>query len=70
MELNDFTLGQYVHDNSDYINKTAILSLGHFNVEQPGIEYAASYFDDILDENVSFVGIIIIIIYDYKSLYY
>lgn len=57
MELNDFTLAQYIHDNSDYINSSTILSLGHFNVEQPGMEFASQYFRNIIKNNVHFVDI-------------
>lgn len=57
MELNDFTLAQYIYDNSDFLNNCAILSLGHFNVEQAGMEYASQYFNDVIDENVKFISI-------------
>ncbi len=57
MEMNDFTLAQYVYDNSDFTGKTAILSLGHFNVEQPGMEFAAYYFGKLLDININFLDI-------------
>ncbi|WP_317759428.1 Nif3-like dinuclear metal center hexameric protein [Liquorilactobacillus mali] len=44
MELNDFTLSEYVKDRSILEHKAAILSFGHFNVEKYGMNFFANYF--------------------------
>jgi len=48
MELVDYTLNEYIRDSSQLGRNKAIVQAGHFNLEEPGMKYFASYLPDIL----------------------
>lgn len=52
MEINDFTLSQYVRDSSIATGKAVIISVGHFNIEEPGMSYMSEYLPKILESKV------------------
>lgn len=49
MELIDFNLSEYIRDSSQLNKNKAILTAGHFNTEEPGMEYMADYLNERLD---------------------
>jgi putative NIF3 family GTP cyclohydrolase 1 type 2 len=52
LELVDFTLAEYIRDSSMLnMNKVAI-NMGHFNLEEPGMEYMIHYLPDALNEDI------------------
>ena len=53
MEVVDFTLAEYVRDSSMFDMDRAIVSVGHFNLEEPGMEYMLTYLPDILGPEIS-----------------
>lgn len=65
MEMNDFTLSQYIRDNSQLIGKTALISVGHFNIEEPGMSYMATYLPEIINNVVPVYFIKVGDTYDY-----
>lgn len=48
MELFDFTASEYVEDSSLLLANKAILTLGHFNTEEPGMKYMLDYLSEIV----------------------
>lgn len=50
MEVTDFTASEYVRDSSQVGRPRAIIALGHFNVEEPGMELMASWLPDALGD--------------------
>lgn len=48
MEMVDFSLMEYVRDSGQLGYNKAILCPGHFNTEEPGMEYCLEYFPKIL----------------------
>ena len=42
-ELIDFTLSEYIRDSSQLGQNRAIIAIGHFNIEEPGMAYMATY---------------------------
>ncbi|MBQ7890910.1 MAG: Nif3-like dinuclear metal center hexameric protein [Erysipelotrichaceae bacterium] len=52
MELTDFTVTEYVRDSAMLNMPKAILAIGHFNVEEPGMEYMLTYLDEALGEHI------------------
>ncbi|GAB5055432.1 hypothetical protein PESHB5_19310 [Pediococcus parvulus] len=65
MEINDFTLSQYVRDNSILNGKVAIISVGHFNIEEPGMSYMAKYLPALLNNEVGIHFVKVGDTYDY-----
>lgn len=57
LELIDFTLSEYIQDASLNGQNKAIVAVGHFNVEEPGMAYLATYLPNIIGSEipVSFV---------------
>jgi hypothetical protein len=57
LELVDYTLGEYVRDSARLGMPKAILSMGHFNLEEPGMQYMAEWLPQLTREiPVSFVA--------------
>ncbi|MCH3943754.1 MAG: hypothetical protein WAY93_10735 [Atopobiaceae bacterium] len=59
MECTDFTLAEYVRDSCQQGRPRAIVNVGHFNLEEPGMEYATQWLPKALgDESpeVTFVS--------------
>lgn len=52
MEINDFSLSQYVRDSSILNKKKTIISIGHFNIEEPGMKYLIEYLPKAIGENI------------------
>ena len=52
MELIDFTVSEYIRDSAMLGMPKAILAVGHFNTEEPGMEYMVSYIPEALGEAV------------------
>lgn len=48
LELVDFTLAEYVLDRSLISGDISIIGIGHFNLEEPGMEYMLSYLPDAI----------------------
>ena len=51
METNDYTLLQYVRDSSQEGMPKCVLSCGHFNIEDPGMEYMPTWLPAALGED-------------------
>lgn len=52
LELIDFTLSEYIRDSDMLGENKAILSLGHFNAEEPGMEYMLTYIHEAIGEKI------------------
>ncbi len=52
MELVDFTLTEYVRDSFMLGKDRAILCMGHFNTEEPGMKYCLEYFPKAIGEDI------------------
>lgn len=58
MELTDFTVQEYIRDSAMLGRGKCIIALGHFNAEEPGMEYMAEWLPGVLgtvDIPVTFV---------------
>ncbi|MDO4271986.1 MAG: Nif3-like dinuclear metal center hexameric protein [Candidatus Saccharibacteria bacterium] len=59
MELTDFTVNEYIRDSAELGHPRCIITLGHFNGEQPGMEYAVKWLPEAIKDSsipVSFVS--------------
>lgn len=52
MEVVDFTLAEYIRDASMLNQNKAIIGMGHFNLEEPGMEYMIQYLPDAIGEDI------------------
>jgi len=52
MEIVDFTLAEYVKDTNFTNDRIGIISMGHFNIEEPGMRYMADYVFKLLNEDI------------------
>lgn len=52
MEVVDYTLAEYVRDSSMTDHGTAIISMGHFNIEEPGMRYMTTYIPEAIGEDI------------------
>lgn len=52
MEVVDFTLAEYIRDASMLKQNKAIIGMGHFNLEEPGMEYMIQYLTDAIGEEI------------------
>ena len=52
MELIDFTVSEYIRDSAMLGMPKAILAVGHFNTEEPGMEYMVHYIPEALGEAI------------------
>jgi len=52
MELVDFTLSEYIIDSGQLGQDKSLISIGHFNLEEPGMEYMLTYLPKIIKEYV------------------
>ena len=48
LEMVEFGVAQYAYDSQGSASKTAILSVGHFNAEEPGMAYMADFLKERL----------------------
>lgn len=53
MEVVDFTLAEYIRDSSMLGMDKAIIGMGHFNLEEPGMEYMVSYLPAAIGTDIS-----------------
>jgi putative NIF3 family GTP cyclohydrolase 1 type 2 len=51
-EIIDWTLGEYIQDAVTLGKKRAVLNVGHFNLEEPGMEYMAEWLPDITGSEI------------------
>ena len=49
MELIDYTVNEYMRDGMMIGDNKAILAVGHFNVEEPGMKYMLKWLPDALE---------------------
>lgn len=49
MELIDYTVNEYMRDGMMLGDNKAILAVGHFNVEEPGMKYMLKWLPDALE---------------------
>lgn len=52
MELTDYTVSEYVRDSAMLGQDKAILAIGHFNIEEPGMKYMLEYIDEAIGEKI------------------
>ena len=52
MELIDFTLSEYIRDSSMFNLDRSIIGMGHFNLEEPGMEYMLKYLPKAIGEDL------------------
>ena len=52
MELVDFTMTEYIRDSAMLNRNLVALNTGHFNLEEPGMEYLLTYLDEAIAEHV------------------
>ena len=46
MELIDFTYAEYIRDSGCLDKNRVALGMGHFNLEEPGMEYMLTYLNE------------------------
>ena len=51
MELTDFTVQEYIRDSAMFGREKCIIALGHFNTEEPGMEYMVNWLPEALGTN-------------------
>jgi putative NIF3 family GTP cyclohydrolase 1 type 2 len=51
-EIIDWTLGEYIQDAIALGKKKAVLNVGHFNLEEPGMEYMAGWLPNIIGHEI------------------
>lgn len=52
MELVDYSLCEYIRDSSQLGQKKAMIAIGHFNMEEPGMKYMLNWLPHLLKENI------------------
>ena len=52
LELIDFTLSEYIKDSGQLGYDRAIIAAGHFNLEEPGMEYMVNWIEDALKTHI------------------
>jgi putative NIF3 family GTP cyclohydrolase 1 type 2 len=52
MELVDFSISEYVRDSSMLNRNKVIITVGHFNMEEPGMKYMSSYIPQAIECDV------------------
>ena len=52
MELIDFTYAEYLRDSGMLGRNRVSLGMGHFNLEEPGMEYMLEYLDEAIGEHI------------------
>lgn len=51
-EVVDWTIGEYIQDSNAMGRKRGLLNVGHFNLEEPGMEMLEEWLQDVLDRQV------------------
>ena len=52
LELIDYTVSEYIRDSCMAGHPKAIIALGHFNAEEPGMEYMLSYLPEAIGQDI------------------
>lgn len=52
MELVDFSISEYVRDSSMLNRNKVIITVGHFNMEEPGMKYMSSYIPEAIQYDI------------------
>ena len=52
LELIDYTLSEYIRDSNMLNFSKAILAIGHFNVEEPGMAYMVNYIPEAIGVDI------------------
>ena len=52
LELIDYTVSEYIRDSAMLGQPKAVLAAGHFNVEEPGMEYMVHYIPQALGVDI------------------
>lgn len=52
VELVDFSINEYVRDSSMLGMNKVIITVGHFNMEEPGMKHMATYIPNAFDEDI------------------
>lgn len=52
LELIDYTTSEYIRDSGMLGYPKAILAMGHFNNEEPGMKYMVNYIPEALNEDI------------------
>lgn len=52
LELIDYTVSEYIRDAAQLGKPKVIFSVGHFNLEEPGMEYMLEYLPKIVNHNI------------------
>lgn len=52
LEVIDFTVSEYMRDSSQSGHPRVIFSVGHFNLEEPGMEYMIHYLPTIIGSDI------------------
>lgn len=47
MELTDYTVQEYIRDSAMLKKPKAIIAIGHFNIEEPGMKYMCTWLPEI-----------------------
>ncbi len=53
MELIDFTVSEYICDSSQLGRNKVLMSVGHFNTEEAGMQYLCDYLPAIIGSSIS-----------------
>ena len=53
LELIDFTLTEYIKDSGQLGYDRAIITPGHFNLEEPGMKYMTNWIDDAIGQHIN-----------------
>ena len=67
MEVVDFTLAEYIRDSSMLGMDKAIIGMGHFNLEEPGMEYMITYLPTAIKADIPCAYIQSGDMYDYRT---
>ena len=51
MEITDFTVSEYIRDSAMLKRPRLIIEVGHFNVEEPGMEYMLKYVNKAIGDD-------------------
>lgn len=52
MEITDFTVSEYIRDSAMLGLNKRVLAVGHFNIEEPGMNFFASWLKDLLNNDL------------------
>jgi putative NIF3 family GTP cyclohydrolase 1 type 2 len=53
MEITDFTVSEYIRDSGMLVKPRTVLAIGHFNLEEVGMEYMMEYLPALFNNTIS-----------------